>query len=332
MGSTHSQEVWLAMIPKVSGTIGVVSSLLLMSEIYRDYKAGLMNPMKRALLGVTCFEICDSFGWWLSNWALPGGIDFAFASGTWASCNFQGFILQLSLGAPMLNAVLAYLFFLQVKGNCTRKDIRSFEWKSYTLASLFSFAAALIFLVLDQYNPYGQICWLNGYPSGCNEASWGGSDTPCDRGINSHLYGIFVYYVVLWASLIFAIAINVKMYYMLEESNETSDAKWIKTQSLLFCCAFVITWLPSTLWSIMMWFNVGGLALGVLTAICEPLQGFWNLIIFARNRPCTIKRLHQYFCLKSCQSQVIKSSELPEEHETSSVANEENNQKRIPVL
>jgi hypothetical protein len=321
MGSVYSQEVWLVMIPKVSGSIGIACSLFLMLEIYRDYKAGLINPMKRALLGVTCFEMCDSLGWWLSNWALPDNIEFAFASGSWASCNFQGFILQLSLGAPILNAVLAYLFYLHVKGKHSCKEIVTLERKIYTATCAFALGAALLFLGLDQYNPYGQVCWLNGYPSGCNEAVWGGSDIPCERGVNSHLYGLFVYYVVLWSTLIYAIVINIKMHNMLVDSSAASDAQWIKTQSLLFCAAFIITWLPSTLWSIMMWFNLGGFAIGVLTALFEPLQGFWNLIIFCRNRPNTIARLRSCFCCNDNRDDLLANT----------IALEENKETETPV-
>ena len=106
MSYSTTQQVVMAVVPKISGAVSIFSSLFIMSEIYHDYRTGDMNPIKRALLGVTVFEICGSFGWFLSGWALPIGTDFVFANGTMASCNFQGFFLQLVIAAPLYNGLL----------------------------------------------------------------------------------------------------------------------------------------------------------------------------------------------------------------------------------
>jgi hypothetical protein len=63
------------------------------------------------------------------------------------------------------------------------------------------------------------------------------------------------------------------------------DPTRIAVQAMLYTGAFFITWSPSTIWSIATWFHFGSFWLGLASAVCEPLQGFWNLLVFIRHRP-----------------------------------------------
>jgi hypothetical protein len=72
---------------------------------------------------------------------------------------------------------------------------------------------------------------------------------------------------------------------------------------LLYSLAFVVTWTPSTLWSIISWSNIDSTNLywlDIISATFEPLQGLWNLCIFIRNRPDSIERLQSIFCYCCC--------------------------------
>jgi hypothetical protein len=72
------------------------------------------------------------------------------------------------------------------------------------------------------------------------------------------------------------------------------------TQAILYSGSFFITWSPSTVWSIGRWFNVSSFTLDLLAAICEPLQGFWNMLIFIRRRPSSQQKLKQIFAKPLC--------------------------------
>jgi hypothetical protein len=52
-----------------------------------------------------------------------------------------------------------------------------------------------------------------------------------------------------------------------------TDSNRVATQAILYCLSFVITWLPSTMWSIGTWFNWSHYALDIAAATAEPLQG-----------------------------------------------------------
>jgi hypothetical protein len=233
MSYSLQQQLGLAIVPKVSGTISILSSHFVMSEIFNDYRKNDMNPIKRALLGVTFFEICGSFGWFLSGWALPKDIDFALASGTWASCNFQGFCIQLIIGAPLFNGVLQYVFYLIVTGKCDLKQVVSVEKKAYAIITTYTFVSAIIPLALRQYNPMSQLCWISGYPSGCNEAAFGGSDYPCEHGNNAHWTGVILFYFVLWSTMLTTIGLNILVVRHLMNNNNHNETRWAATQCIL---------------------------------------------------------------------------------------------------
>jgi hypothetical protein len=300
MSYTEGQQALLALMPKFTGSVGITCSILLMSEIIRDYvKLNDTNPVKRALFFVTCFEISDTFGWWLSTWALPRDTDFLWAAGTWTSCNFQGFLLQIAIGVPLCNAFLTFILYTIVKGygwdgGTATATLILIERVFYSMVIIFAFGTSFLFLGIEMYNPFNQVCVMIGNPLGCSESVFGGSDIPCERGFNAHWYGIFGFYLVVWASLGCIIYWNIAMRRALKKSNST-DAEWVTKQALLFSMAFIVSWMPSTLWFILPMFGITGFWLDILSATFEPLLGFWNLMIFLRNRPESIERIRQLF-------------------------------------
>lgn len=66
-------------------------------------------------------------------------------------------------------------------------------------------------------------------------------------------------------------------------------------QAILYSTSFFITWTPSTVWSVAYWLGAGGVGFDLASACCEPLQGFWNLLIFIRSRPSSQAKLQRIF-------------------------------------
>lgn len=307
MPYTQSQQVALALVPKLTGTLGMASSMFIISEITRDFRNKESNPIKRALLAITVYEIMDTFGWWLSSWALPSDSDFVFASGNRASCNFQGFLLQMAIGAPLNNALLTSLFYLIVTKGYDNQKLQSIELKAHVGVFVFAFGSSILLLSLKQYNPINHVCWVNGSPSGCSESAFGGANiydedyVPCERGENAFFFGVGFFYVLVWIAIASVTVMNIKMRHTLIKK-KSADVGWITTQAMLYSLAFIVTWTPSTLWSIFNWFGGGGFWLDLLACIFEPLQGFFNCMIFIRNRPEAIERLRRIFACKCLSS------------------------------
>jgi len=72
------------------------------------------------------------------------------------------------------------------------------------------------------------------------------------------------------------------------------DTSKVATQAILYSLTFIITWMPSTLWSIAHWFNWGHYGLDIAAACAEPLQGLWNFLIFLKSRPRTVVKLKKW--------------------------------------
>jgi len=189
------EEQLLAIVPKFTGAIGFPACCLLMREIYlaNNQGEGNGNPILRSLAGVAFFLSMTSLGWFLSTWAVPEG-QFTFATGNVASCAFQGFLLQVAIGAPLFSVAMAWYFWLVVVFGKTTDDLYRYEKIVSPLIVLYSFISAFLLLGLDQYNHVGAVCWVMGSPAGCeNSAFHEDLTTPCDRGNWAWAYGVAMF-------------------------------------------------------------------------------------------------------------------------------------------
>jgi hypothetical protein len=189
MTLTVFQEQVLAIVPKITGFLGFPSAILLCVFIVTDHQHGKGNPMLRALLGASFFLGLDAFSWFLSTWCAPEWTGFAYASGTVASCEFQGFWLQFVIGAPLCQTLLSYYFY-QV-AVYERNDKELVKMEPYLFGGIFAYATITSFLLLGlkQYNHVGATCWVIGSPPDCGNSSFQPGDVPCDRGDWAWVYG-----------------------------------------------------------------------------------------------------------------------------------------------
>jgi hypothetical protein len=160
MSFTYQQEKVLAIIPKVSASFGIPSAIFLISEIVTCHKKKEGNPILRAIAGISFFELLDAIGWFLSTWATPEG-SFAFAAGNQASCSFQGFLLQIVIGAPLYNCALAYYFFLVVMYDKTSEDLAKIDKYVHGFIITFAVGSSVLLLALDKFNAIGTVCWVS---------------------------------------------------------------------------------------------------------------------------------------------------------------------------
>ena len=65
--------------------------------------------MKRALVGMSCGDILSSVGWFLSTWAAPVDSGAPYVAGNEKTCAFQGFLLQIAIGAQCVMALSCFI-------------------------------------------------------------------------------------------------------------------------------------------------------------------------------------------------------------------------------
>lgn len=336
---------------------------MLIYEVWIDHRTGAgSSAIQRALVGMSCIDILASTGWFLSTWAVPEG-SFAFSRGNRATCTYQGFLLQLAVGAPLYNCSLALYYLLIIKYNWTEEMLAGIERRVHAVVLTFSVGTSIALIPLEQYNHIGAVCWIIGDPRDCGNSSFQSSDVPCERGNHAWLYGLALFYGPLWVCICACVSSMVFIYQEVKKTHAriqrwnrgqgdamitlrrsaARDRSRVAAQAALYCLSFLVTWMPSTLWSIAHWFLWNTFWLDLAAAFFEPLQGFWNLLVFARQRPWTKRKikavLHFFFrfpCLRDDdegerQRSVVRSSGIYSGEGTSnSVHQREEGQQELP--
>lgn len=311
VGLSLRQERALAITPKVMSCFSIPSSIFLIYEIYGDHKTARgTTAVQRALVGMSIIDIMASTGWFLSTWAVPKGT-FAYAAGNMTTCNFQGFLLQLAIGAPLYNSSLALFYFLMIKQRWTDEQLKYIERAVHVFIISFTVGTSILLLQLQQYNHIAAVCWVIGEPAGCGNSSYQPNpDVPCERGDWAWVWGLALFYGPLWLCVIGCTCSMLVIYLEVRKTHRRSmryssrviglehnltrsgsDSHRVAVQAMLYSLSFLITWMPSTLWSIAHWFNWGHYGLDIAAATAEPLQGFWNLLIYLKSKPKTVLKI-----------------------------------------
>jgi hypothetical protein len=293
-GFTLAQERALAICPKISAAISIPCSISIIWEVIYLMRTRGATPVQRSLMAMSCVDVLASSGWFLSTWAVPKG-SFAYAAGNRASCDFQGFLLQLAIGAPLYNSSLAIFYLLMIKRRWTDDKLKLIERSVHVIILSFSFGSSILLLLLEQYNHVGAVCWVIGDPPDCGNSIYQGGDIPCERGNHAWAWGVGLFYGPLWFCVIACCTSMLVLWREVRKTHRRSrkyshaiqgmkhstkrsgnDEQKVAIQAILFSLTFLITWMPSTLWSIGKWFNWTHFGLDIAAAIAEPLQGLWN--------------------------------------------------------
>ena len=309
---TLAQQRALALVPKFTASLSMTCSSFLIYEVWCDRRQKRSSAIQRVLVGMSVVDICASFGWLLSTWAVPASSGFALATGNQATCNFQGFLLQMAVGAPLYNSSLALFYLMVIKYNWTNPMLVRVEKMVHGAILTFSVGTAILLLPLEQYNHISSVCWVIGEPQGCGHSTNRPSEeeVPCTRGDYAYLYGLALFYGPLWICVLACITSMIIIYREVKMTHHrinqygrrnqhhmrrsSSDTSLVATQALLYTCSFFVTWMPSTIWSVAYWLDVDQFWLDLLAAVCEPLQGFINMCIFVRRRPQSQQKIRWF--------------------------------------
>lgn len=176
-----SQEVALAVVPVVTGFFSLLGASCIVYIILRDPKRNqnLSKTYHRLLLGMSVADIIGSIRACTSSFVMPAG-SWWMASGNQGSCEFQGSVAQLSIGAALYSACLSIYFWLTIRNVNKTTIARRIEPVMHGVAVLFPIVTAAFGLIQDVFNPVelGVGCWVSSFPTGC-------ADDPsieCTRG------------------------------------------------------------------------------------------------------------------------------------------------------
>jgi hypothetical protein len=178
---TVSQQVALAVVPVVTGFFSLVGASCIVYVILLDPKRNqnLSKTYHRVLLGLTVTDIFGSIRACTSAFAMPVGA-WWMASGNQATCELQGSLAQIAIGAALYSSCLAIYFWMTIRNFNKRTIARRVEPFMHGISILFPVFSMVYGLINHLYNPVelGVGCWVSSYPTGCADDP----DAECTRG------------------------------------------------------------------------------------------------------------------------------------------------------
>ena len=292
---TLSQQIALAIIPKITSALSILGSVYITQHILRSPKRRSLC-YHRILLGMSIMDIISSSRNFMSTWILPKETGAWGAVGTVGTCTAGGFFGQgASISSALYNGSLALFYLLTVKyswkddafGAYGGGKFSKIEPFLHAVPLGFGWATAIAGLPLLLYNPIGWTCWIAEVPRGCDR----NPDVPCERGDNSYIYRWAFFHAELWATFIAVIVMMLVMYKSVHDKEKntrrfsvrqsttsgggggSSQASRVAMQALLYVLAYSITWIfPMVTWLTQLTQGKTYTVILILQAFFVPLQ------------------------------------------------------------
>ena len=207
MSLSTAQKRALSLLPKISGSLSIVCSGLIVWMTMKDRRKR-SKTYHRLLAGVSCVDISTSFWLALSAWPIPGDDGTVeWAAGTKISCRVQGFFTQFGIASSIYNATLSVFYVLVIKYGWKTVRLRKYEVLLHGIPLLWGFGTALTGLLLDAYHNANLWCFIAPDPNG------GFSED------KANLLRWVMFYVPLW-TMILIVTVNIIVVYRHVQSLE----------------------------------------------------------------------------------------------------------------
>lgn len=204
---SESEQIALAIVPKVSSLLSLFGSIWIVVEVMTEDGSSQDNSLPkrhhsyhRLLLAMSIYDILES-GWnFASTWPIPGSTENVWqAYGTTQTCSAQGFFLTLSVAVPIYNALLALYYMLVINYNVSNRYLqRCVEPSMHITAGVWAFGTAIYSVATGLINNANLWCWIAPLPAGCKQSWKYGDEGDCVRGDNAYIYRWAFYFGPLW--------------------------------------------------------------------------------------------------------------------------------------
>lgn len=225
---TRSYEIALFILQKVSCSLSVAGSLMIISQVTRS-SFNRSKPQQRLVLGLSISDVSTSLVWIFTPLLMPSESGAVWAIGNQTTCNIQGFIVTLfNASAILYMCALQLQYLLTIKYGWTESRIRTVEPYMHGVPWCLGLAAAITQLSLKLFNPADWDCWIAPFPSDCtssHQVKKGGTgltETDCIRGDNAEIYRWSFFFAPLWVAITFCIIVLVLIYKTVWESERRS--------------------------------------------------------------------------------------------------------------
>ncbi|CAB9496626.1 expressed unknown protein [Seminavis robusta] len=248
----------IALSPKVTGSISLVCSALLINHVTRT-PGQIQKVSNRILLGVAISDALYTFVTpFLSTWMVPPNVvdangnmvEIYGAAGTQATCTAQGFLDNFSSKSSwMYNAELAVVYLVLVKFRQGEEYLKNYELCLHAIPLFLGLFAAILPLPYQAYNATGGwLCWVAESPLGCSEHP----TVSCDRGANWRTLRFYTGYLPLFITQIIVALAMIMVYWTVYSAERAGDrysggrnrtqSRRVALRCTLYVLSFEITW------------------------------------------------------------------------------------------
>lgn len=275
-----------------SGTLSVIGSSMIVSLILRNSRK---TPYKRIMLGLSVADIVASLTWIASPLLVPADTSQRiWALGSEGTCNFLGFMTQLSFIAIWYNGMLSYYYLLTIRFKVRSKVFQQWlePWLHFLCIS-YSLSGAIYGSVKEIYGEInlGIGCYISEYPKNCTrdgncegfKIGWIIAGAPTIVMFASILVNNFLIYSYVKQTT--ALATNKTI---AGHTNQMKRIQDIATQASLYVGSFMITYCWAFALRVAESADVQAddeaslFPVLVLQSMFLPLQGVWNLFVYTR--------------------------------------------------
>jgi hypothetical protein len=157
-------------------------------------------------------DLLSSTGWFLSTWATPEG-SILYAKGNQASCNFQGFLLQMAIGGPLYNGALILYYLLIIKYNWSNEKLVKLEPWVHLFIWSWCIGTSITLILLDRIHSIGVVCWIDDPPECYEEIS--DPDVSCYAGY----IGLALFCIPLWICILTSVWALLSIYMAVKKTH-----------------------------------------------------------------------------------------------------------------
>jgi len=306
---TETQSRVLVNIPRLTGSLSMLGSSIIIYIILKDSKKKLKRLYHRILLAYSCYDVVLSLNLALSATVVPKGTPGVWgAQGNWTTCEVSSFVTHFSFASGLYASFLCLYYMLVLRYAIREATIAKVEPFVHGVAFCVPLSFAIIMQHENIYSPANinvGWCFVNSYPMDCTR----NDDVECTRGENYLGWLILVtapFYVFFAIVAVSSILTFLKVWHVdnrasrwtMSSSSQSSTVHETAIQASLYICAFFLTYIWTGVLSLS--FRSGVQAnrryyfpLVALSKIFLPLQGFMNFFIYTRPRYVALQRRHE---------------------------------------
>lgn len=196
---SNAQLIALAIVPKISAVLSIAGSGWIILDVLND-KEKQELVYHRILFMFSAIDITATIGLFLTTWPMPRETPNTWgAVGNTASCEFQGFLIQLGICLPFYNAALSIFYCLSIRYHVSETRMKQrYEKFFHAIPIAFGVSTAIATLAFGLLNGATLWCWIGAFPQGCMSSTGKSTTTECTRGAAAFRWRWGAFYGPVW--------------------------------------------------------------------------------------------------------------------------------------